>query len=167
VALEVAYINLRVDGMSRHINVGVTGVVRSINGVCTCVRAWQNEKLENRIIGVWIREAHLSPWPEGELGTVSRGGETDIYLPPDAFDHAWKTALAPTNKQLNLTVPVGSDSAHQDGLAVIGFSFDELLPSKPEQKSSFPDYSNVILTAIQILLVLYACYEAAKYFKIV
>jgi hypothetical protein len=164
VSLEVSYINLRVNGMSRHSNVDVSGVARSINGACTCIRAWQNEKLENRVIGVWIKEARLSPWPEGQIGALKRQ-EAHIYLPPDAFDHAWETALAPTNKQLNLRVPGGSDVG-QD-VAVVGFSLDELSPDRPVTQSVPSKFSNVISTVMWTLLILLGCYGIARYLKVV
>jgi len=165
VTFEVAYINLRVDGMSRHSNVDGSGVSRSINGACTCIRAWHHKTLENRVVGVWIKEARLSPWPDGELGTLIMGQEANIYLPPDAFEHAWETALAPTNKQLNLRVPVVSDGEPHQDHAIVGYSLDELEPPKPVQKAERLDFSKVIFTAFQILLVLYACYAVAKYLK--
>jgi hypothetical protein len=76
---EYAILNLRIDGMSRHGKVDAEGVTRSINAVCTCVRALWIKKLENRQLNIWIKEASFSNWHE-KFGVLEKGQEARVYV---------------------------------------------------------------------------------------
>lgn len=162
-----AIINLRVDGVSRHSNVDDRGVTRSMNASCTCVRSFKIKKIENRVMSVWIKEASQSP--DDLIGSLMSQYEAHVYLPPDAFTHAWEAALALTVKQLNLTALLGEKGELFDpqALPLVAFSLDELLPRGPEPAAALSRSSNVISYVFWTMMVLYGCWGAAKYFNVI
>jgi hypothetical protein len=128
------------------------------------------EKLENRQLTVWIKEASFSNWPEDveKLGALEKGQEAHINVPPEVFAQAWDATLADdvTTKQMNLTVRV--DNSELDHLSVIAVSLDELSPPKKvELQSGSARLADAVSPIFWVLAVIYASYAVAKYFKVI
>jgi len=159
------YINLRVDGMSRHGKVDASGVSRSINVVCTCVRAWNIEKLEKRQIALWIYE-DTSSEPREKFGSIDRGQEATVYIPPAVFCQAWDTAIFDDidNRQVNLRVLI--DDEGTDHLSVISYSLDEVRKLKSDQPSNASSLTDKINRVLLVGLVIYGAYGIANYLKL-
>jgi hypothetical protein len=163
--MDNTFINLRVDGMSRHGKVTSAGTSRSICAPCTCVRSFGIQKLEKRVVELWIYE-DTSSEPREKFGSVEQMYSAKVYIPTNLFEQAWDAALSdePDTRQVNLHVLI--DDEKTDYLPVISYSLDEVTKTKsnvPAKSSSASDTINVL---VWIALVIYGSYGIAKYFNV-
>jgi len=163
--MDNTFLNLRVDGMSRHGKVTSAGSSRSICAPCTCVRSFGIQKLEKRVMELWIHE-DTSSEPREKFGSVEQGYSAKVYIPTKLFEQAWDAALSdePDTRQVNLQVLV--DDEKTDYLPVISYSLDELTKMKsnvPAKSSSTSDKINLLFW---IAIVIYSSYGMAKYFNV-
>jgi hypothetical protein len=162
--LENSFLNMRVEGMSRHAKVTSGGVSRSICARCTCVRSFHIDRFNNTEFELWIYE-DTSNEPREKFGTVRRGGvEAKVYVPPTVFAQAWDGALSPDTTethQINVQVLVVDDGDYP----VISYSMDELSKvkeSQPPKSSWVGRYTSVVLWSAAAL---YIAYAVAKYLR--